>query len=245
MRLKVINTGSIGNAYILDSGREQLLIECGVRFTEIKQALQFDLSNVVGCLVTHEHLDHARSVKDVVYSGIKVICSQGTANSIGLESNSVKIVKPLTKYKVGEFTIMPFDVQHDVAEPFGFLINHPDTGLILFATDTYNLKYDFPNIEIAIIEANYDQALIDEKKQNDTLHFGDYRVIKSHMSVQNCARYLNKIDTNKLRGVYLIHLSERNGNHSFFENYIKEATGCIAAATKKGNEFEIGKTANF
>ena len=191
--------------------------------------------------------DPSKSIRDLGMNGIKVYSSSGTFEALGINPQlaNVQVMEAKKKYKIGEFTVMPFDIQHDVKEPFGFLIHHPDTGLILFATDTYNLKYQFPGVEIMIIEANYDQRVIDEKKENDTLHFGDYRVIKSHMSIQNCIKYIQKTDISKLRGIYLIHLSERNGNRAEFKTMVEKSTGIICEVCKKGDIYDIGNVVNF
>ncbi|HFL1025859.1 MBL fold metallo-hydrolase [Listeria monocytogenes] len=58
-----IASGSKGNAYVISSGRSQLLIECGINFDKIRKALNFDLSAVEGCLISHEHGDHVAGVK--------------------------------------------------------------------------------------------------------------------------------------------------------------------------------------
>lgn len=55
MFLRVINSGSSGNGYILESENEALIIECGCKLIDIKKALNFNISKVVGCLVSHEH----------------------------------------------------------------------------------------------------------------------------------------------------------------------------------------------
>ncbi|TEB41564.1 MBL fold metallo-hydrolase, partial [Flavobacterium circumlabens] len=70
MKLKVISTGSIGNAYILETENEALLIECGVNILDIKKALDFNYHKVVGCIVTHEHQDHCKSINEVMELGI-------------------------------------------------------------------------------------------------------------------------------------------------------------------------------
>lgn len=54
--LKTIATGSSGNSYVLMSDEEILLIDCGVNVMEIKKAIDFKISNVVGCIVSHKHL---------------------------------------------------------------------------------------------------------------------------------------------------------------------------------------------
>lgn len=57
MKLKVLGSGSNANCYLLQSNSgETLIIECGVHLKEIKKALNFNMRNVVGCLISHEHL---------------------------------------------------------------------------------------------------------------------------------------------------------------------------------------------
>lgn len=55
MLLKCIATGSKGNSYALISDEEILLIEAGVPLMEVKKAIDFQISKIVGCLVSHEH----------------------------------------------------------------------------------------------------------------------------------------------------------------------------------------------
>lgn len=54
--LKTIATGSSGNSYALMNGKEILLIDCGVNAMEIKKAIDFRISDVAGCIVSHKHL---------------------------------------------------------------------------------------------------------------------------------------------------------------------------------------------
>ena len=56
MHLKVINSSSKGNGYVLESNTDSLLIECGVKFKQIQSTLNYDLSSIKGCLISHEHL---------------------------------------------------------------------------------------------------------------------------------------------------------------------------------------------
>ncbi len=55
MLLKCIASGSKGNSYALISDKEILLIEAGVRFREVKKHIDFQVSKIVGCLISHEH----------------------------------------------------------------------------------------------------------------------------------------------------------------------------------------------
>ncbi len=57
MVLKVISSGSKGNGYILENDNEALLLECGCNFKSVNEAINFNVSKISGCLITHEHLD--------------------------------------------------------------------------------------------------------------------------------------------------------------------------------------------
>lgn len=52
-KLKILSSGSIGNAYILECNGERLLLELGVRWQEILKGLNYKLGNVVGALCSH------------------------------------------------------------------------------------------------------------------------------------------------------------------------------------------------
>ena len=132
MELKVLGSSSAGNCYVFDNGKEALVVECGVRFIDIKKAVCFDVSRIVGCLVSHEHSDHAKYAKSLIRERIPVYASSGTIAAIrGEESlDAVKVLTPLEKYSIGNFVVLPFDVQHDAAEPLNFLISHPEMGTL-------------------------------------------------------------------------------------------------------------------
>lgn len=243
MKLKVISTGSKGNAYILSNENEALLIEAGVNIKEIKQALDFDLSKVVGCIVTHEHLDHAKSAVDVARLGIDVYCSLGTmkARSLG-NINRVKQIKSREVFTVGNFKIMPFDVKHDANDPLGFLIEHPDCGKTLFLTDTYYCKYTFPGLNNILIEANYSKEIIDKKFGPDSeKEFLRNRILKSHFSLANCKDMLSANDLSKVNNIVLIHLSDSNSDEKQFVKEVTELTGKNVCAAVNGMEIEFNQ----
>ena len=55
MFLRCIGSSSKGNGYALIAENETLLLEAGVPFTAVNKAIDFEPSNVIGCLISHEH----------------------------------------------------------------------------------------------------------------------------------------------------------------------------------------------
>lgn len=55
MRLYVQASGSSGNSYILENENEALILDCGVNYKATMKALDFNVSKIVGCCVTHSH----------------------------------------------------------------------------------------------------------------------------------------------------------------------------------------------
>lgn len=246
MQLKVISTGSKGNAYILENQSEALLIECGVRISEIKKALDFNLKKVAGCIVTHEHMDHAFAIKDVVALGIKLYASNGTLTKMsvftGKGSRSV-VMENRATYQIGGFKVMAFDVKHDAVEPVGFLIHHPDCGKVLFLTDTYYCEYTFPGLNNIIIEANYAKEIVDSKFGADSgKEFLRNRILKSHFSLENCKGMLRANDLSAVNNIVLIHLSDSNSDEAMFFRQVKQQTGKNVTVARNNMVIEFNKT---
>lgn len=229
MQLIIIGSGSAGNSYILetDDRSEALLIECGMRFDKIKQALGFNLNKVAGLLVTHEHKDHCKYVSDVLQAGIKVYASKGThlaMQTFGRHASKIIIEgMPVT---IGGFKVLPFNTKHDCAEPLGFLIRHAECGTVLFLTDSYYSPYLFPGLNNIIVEANYCQKILDERMiKKDSPAFLRDRVLMSHMSIDNCKDLLQANDLSAVNNIVLIHLSDNNSHARRFKAEVEQVTG--------------------
>ena len=79
-KLITIGTGSSGNSYILECGDEKLLLELGIDFKQVLRALNYDLTNVHACLVSHKHTDHAKYIPSAKNHGLPVFSCQEVAD---------------------------------------------------------------------------------------------------------------------------------------------------------------------
>ena len=82
IEIKCLASGSSGNSYAVDDGETVLLLEAGITSKKILSGYAELLDRVAGCLVTHEHKDHAKSAWDLTKSGIDVYTSEGTQKVI-------------------------------------------------------------------------------------------------------------------------------------------------------------------
>lgn len=245
MVLKIINSNSAGNAYILEStSGEALLIECGVRFDMIKRTLNFNLKNVAGCILTHEHGDHAKAVNDVLAAGINVWASAGTHGALStINHHRARVTKSGHAFNVGSFKVKAFDVKHDVEEPLGYLIYHQECGSVLFLTDSYYCEYNFSGLNNIIIEANYCQGILDRRLQEGVNpKFLRDRVITSHMSLATCKKTLQAYDLSQVNNIVLIHLSDSNSDADRFKREVQEVTGKRVHVANAGDEMLFNRT---
>lgn len=242
MNLHIIGTGSKGNAYIIQNDDEALLIECGIRFNEIKKGLSFNLSKVAGMLISHSHLDHCKGVKEAVAAGVDIYCLKETSDCFGFNSHRINNIVPLKTFMVGNFKVSSFDLKHDVP-CLGFIIEHEQTGRFCFITDTYYCEYRLPAMNNIIVEANYCETILDARlKAGEEPSFLRDRVLRSHMSLQTCQKFLEANDLKQVYNIVLIHLSDRNSHALRFQKEIKDLTAKKVTVAENGKVIPFGKT---
>lgn len=225
MEFQTLASGSGGNCYILSSGNSKLMLECGIPIKKIKEGCGYKLHEVQACLITHEHKDHCKAAQDVLTQGVDVYTAEGTARSCGVAGYRVHAIRPHEQFCIGQWTIMPFKTQHDAAEPLGFLICDGDEKL-LFATDTFYLKYTFSGLTKIAIECNYALDTLDENIAEGYVDASRRaRLLASHMSLEQCKRTLAANDLSKVRQIYLLHLSSNNADAVRFKREIQRQTG--------------------
>jgi phosphoribosyl 1,2-cyclic phosphodiesterase len=226
MEMHTLASGSSGNAYLVTDGTTELLIEAGLPFRQIREGLDFGLSRIAGCLVSHEHGDHAKAVKDLLKAGVDCHMSFGTARALGvLDSHRFQPINYRDSFRIGSWTVLPFDTVHDAAEPMGFLL--ASQGLkLLFATDTAYIRYRFAGLTHLMVECNYD---LDVLKTNVIAGVVDHelkrRTLRSHMSLETLKGFLKANDLRAVRQIWLLHLSGDNSDAERFKTEVQRLTG--------------------
>lgn len=219
MRVWVLGSGSSGNAALIESGGERVLVDAGIgpkRCVEILRGLGVDLfpKSVLGVVVTHEHEDHAAKLEPLV----RALRAPAFLHD-GVEAPRVRARFPVQRFlpnasfELGPFTVRARSVPHDAPQvalrfeahgrALGWVtdLGHVPLGLAQF----------FEGCQTVLLEANYDAEL---------LAFGPYPP-RLQARVGGPFGHLDNEDTAKLaialsrlgvERIKLAHLSEVNNS---------------------------------
>ena len=235
IKIKSFGSGSSGNGYVIDDGHTQLMIECGVPFRKMQREMGHDFSRVAGLLISHEHRDHCKSIKPVIEgTAVEVFTTVGTRKAM-LDDQVLKL-GPLDRYRfntlkyrittqIGTWFVTPFEVQHDVQEPCGFLIDNIAGDRLVFITDSYYSRYQFPNVTHIMVEANYSKEIIDETMTAGFDLKRKTRLLESHFDFGRTLEFLQANKSPRLQEVWLLHLSDSNSNEREFKEETQRVTG--------------------
>lgn len=226
MDIRVLASSSRGNCYHVSDGSTPLLLECGIKFAEIRKGVGFQVSTLGGCLVTHEHQDHARAAADLMGATVDVYASRGTAEALSLTGHHLIIIEPLRQFRIGTWTVKPFHAVHDAAEPLGFLLASAQGEKLLYLTDSAYCPYRFDGLTCILIECNHSVDLLRRNVQAGIISpEHKNRVLRNHMSIERLLQFLAANDLGHVQEIHLIHLSDQNSDAAEFKRAVAAATG--------------------
>lgn len=227
MEIKVIASGSSGNCYMISDGVTKMLLECGIRYANILKALDYCISDIAACLVTHHHLDHSLSCREIFNAGIDLYMSFDTADEIKDKGFLAKIVTPMKQFRIGTLMIAPFENHHCNSDGapctcLGFLIYSTITQeKLMFSTDTAYISAQFAGLDYILLEVNYISDMLNEFGIDEV----EKRRFKSHQSLENAVAFLEATDKSKLKRVYAIHLSKDRCDKDKVKTALQNAIG--------------------
>lgn len=224
MEFQILASSSKGNSYVVKGKEGSLLLEAGIPFKQLKNKLDYDFSDIKACLITHEHQDHAKAIKDIAKAGIDVYASSGTFKASDSVGHRFISVTDKEQFNISGFNVMAFKTEHDCNEPLGFLIYEKATGeKLLFATDTYYIRYMFSGLNQIAVECNYcEESLIRNIENGFISPELAQRIRRSHFGLENVVEFLKANDISKLENLYLLHLSDGNSDVNIIESEIKK-----------------------
>lgn len=247
-RMTVMGSGSAGNGYVLEAGGEFLLLEAGVDAGRVLRAVGYRTDLVRGCLVSHEHGDHARHASDIAAEGVHVYGTEAVGRRVreraGLHT-AFTACQPGRAMRLGGFTAVPMATPHDVP-CLAYVIRHASMGTLLFATDTPYLEFTVRGLNHIMLEADYSPALLGANLEAGTIDRRRRdRVVLNHMSLPTAMETITGLDDGHLRSVTLVHLSTQNALPRDFERVAREATGLPVRCASKGLAVDMCSGAPF
>lgn len=212
--IKVFGTGSSGNCLaIYDKRGKYILIDVGVKYSEVLKGVNYDLSNCVAVLCDHRHADHAKNLDHFIHNGIPCYSNKDVCD---LYVGCQQIGKCL---KIDGFKIQTFDLVHNVPN-LAFVVDTIDGIRILYCTDTKYVPKVVKGVHYAIIECNHDiDEMIDHQVDENFVSQSQH---DNHQDIDTCIEYLKRIYNGNMQKVVLWHMSSTNIDPIKAQKKVKE-----------------------
>ena len=258
LRFISLGSGSSGNCYFLFTDSDGLIIDSGVGIRSLKKHFRdygLSLPSIHHIVVTHDHADHVKSVGNLssdlhlpVYTTSKI--HQGIIKNYCVSKKIPFDLQHLLQkdetITLGDFTVTPFGVPHDSTECIGFQIVAEDSTFCII-TDagcvTDSMKPFISNANYLVIEANHDEEMLKSGPYPEHLK----RRISSgngHLSNLHCAQALAENVTEKIKRVWLCHLSEENNDPELARKTVASVLASYGIVVGKDLELEVLKRKN-
>jgi len=248
-------SGSSGNCYYLYTETESLLIDAGIGIRTLKKYFRdygLSLSDIQNVLITHDHADHVKSVGSLSRDyGLPIYATHRV--HVGIEKNycvrckvspeRLKLVEADNTFSLGEFLITPFHIPHDSFDNVGYRIVHNDVVFCLMTdvgTVTDEIKPFIGNANYLVIEANHDVEMLSNGPYPQHLKS---RILGNtgHLSNKDCATALAENATERLKHVWLCHLSEENNHPELARKTVEQVLRSYGIVPGKDFELEVLK----
>ncbi|MBP3582266.1 MAG: MBL fold metallo-hydrolase [Clostridia bacterium] len=234
MHIVNLASGSKANSTFVDSGKTKILIDAGLTEKTLKERLckiGEDISAIQAVLVTHEHIDHIRALKNLAKNYKVKICVHKKLENIKEIVDAEIDAKNLIlfedeKFVIGDIEILPVGVSHDATYPVSFILNRAGSvSKVGFITDTgyvsKAVQEKFAGVKMVFIESNYDEEMLLNGKYPYIVKqriFGE----KGHLSNAQSLEFAKALYKSGTRCFILSHISENNNTKELaYKNYVE------------------------
>lgn len=224
MQFLSIASGSKGNASFIQTGSIKALIDVGVSYTTIKNALKdinIDMGEITHVFITHEHVDHIKGLKMLLkHHQPQLYVTKGTNKHLNIKH--AHLIKGLETVWIDNLSVLPIPLSHDANEAVGFVFKTNDKS-VCYLTDTGYILNDLTpllsNHTLYYLETNHDPyTLLHSKRPYHLIR----RIMneKGHLSNEDAAYYFSILQGEKTKYLIHAHISEECNsetliNHTF------------------------------
>lgn len=243
-------SGSSGNSCYVGTSQGGVIIDAGIRADDIQTKIKangIDIRKIYGILLTHDHSDHVRYAYTMLRNNrhMKVYCTNRVLNAILRRHDISKRIKdyhiPIFKeipFKVGDLEITAFEVPHDGSDNMGFSIGYQNRNFVL-ATDMGQVmpraKHYISNADYLVIESNYDLKMLLDGRYPEFLK-ARIQTSVGHMDNDATAAFLKEIYSERLKHIFLCHLSKDNNTPEKALEKVRTALEEVGAKVGAGME---------
>ncbi len=211
-------SSSNGNCIYVELGGVKVLVDAGLSGIQTRKRLSeidVGLDEIDGVLITHEHEDHikgARVLKRKTYVAQRVY--EKLYWEFPKADELLMYFDPMRWFRIGGLSVFPFRINHDAVDPVGFVLTDGVTRIgILGDVGSYGypLIKKLEDCDILYLEFNYDENLVNY----DELHpITKGRVVGpyGHMSNQKASVLLSRVATERLKVLFITHISRDRNN---------------------------------
>ena len=248
-------SGSSGNCYYLGTATDGLIIDIGVGIRTLKKYCKeygIQLNTVKRILITHDHADHIKSVGTLshelnvpVYATKKVHqgINQNYCVTRKVAANNKMEIEVGSTLTLGDFKVRPFPVPHDASENVGYEIEVEGIVFVVI-TDighvTDDIRESISKANYLVIEANHDVEMLKTGPYPEYLK-QRIRSGSGHLSNAECGEALVENITEKIKYVWLCHLSEENNHPELARKTIETILRSHGIIPGKDLELEVLK----
>jgi phosphoribosyl 1,2-cyclic phosphodiesterase len=209
-------SGSKGNSLFFGSANCRILIDAGLREKALKERLSsigISLDTIDAIIITHEHSDHILGLEVLSKKyKIPVFANAETAKGIisALDHRpKFKIFATSEAFCFKDIEILPFSIPHDTPDPVGFCIRTGSIKLGVCADlghVTSLVKKSLELCDYLYLEANHEVSMV-HSCSRPIVYKNRVLSKQGHLSNDQCGHLLSTLTHNRLKHVYLAHLS--------------------------------------
>ena len=218
MKLICVDSGSSGNAYLLEDSKGKIIIlDCGMPYRRIEKAAGFRTSDIEFALVTHAHQDHSSGINQLFKNGIEVFTNREVAQAYNLHPwLAERKSAMLCGWKVTPFMVPHTDTDGTPVQNYAFLIEH-EKQRFLYMTDWMYCPYNLErfNINHFLIAVNYTD--LEGERKSKVQH-----VLQGHSSLETAKEFLKTSMSSYCESIIACHLSAKNADEEQILLELKE-----------------------
>ncbi len=214
--LTILASGSAGNATLVHTHSEAVLIDAGLSAREFfrrLKAVDFDPTLIKAIVVTHEHTDHVRGLRKCAADlGVPVYATRLCADWLRAHEPDLGTLVRFeagSSFDIGELTLASFQIRHDAVDPVGYTVSAGDFKIGVatdLGTPSLTTDYNLRNCNTLVLESNHDLGMLAASSRPWSLK---QRILGpiGHLSNPTACELLGRLLTPQTRHLILAHIS--------------------------------------